>query len=100
MRTNLKPIAFRRSLRRLLKFLGLSGLCACLFVLNGRLLWQCSEFVLRTGVEEGSLSPIFRVVAMVDGKAELFLSKDDLDNYLRLHETYSFLIPDGPFPVA
>lgn len=92
MRTKLKPT---RNLRRLLKLFGLSAVCVFLFSIHISLLWNYSEIVLKTRIEDGFSSPIFHVVAMVEEKAELFLSKEDLDNYLKTHENYSFLIPVG-----
>jgi hypothetical protein len=32
---------------------------------------------------------------MESGKAQLFLFREDLDDYLKTHSEYSFLIPDG-----
>jgi hypothetical protein len=78
-----------------LKRLGWIAAGILFFVVNMILLWNFSGIRYRVKIENGSSVPVFQVVVMESGKAQLFLLKEDLDDYLRTHSNYSFLIPAG-----
>lgn len=64
-------------------------------LLNLILLWNFSGIRHQVKIENDSTTPVFQVVAMDSGKAELFLSKEELNDYLRTHPNYSFLLSVG-----
>jgi len=66
-----------------------------LFAANLIVLWKFSGIRHKVKIEDGSPTPVFQVVVMESGKPELFLLKEELDDYLRTHSNYSFLIPAG-----
>ena len=65
------------------------------FAVNLFVLWNFSGIRHKVKIENDSSPPVFQVVVMESGKAELFLRKERLDDYLRTHPNYSFLIPHG-----
>jgi hypothetical protein len=84
-----------RLLTKSLKLIGLMALGLFLFAANLILLWNFSGIRHKVKIENGSTPPVFQVVVMESGKPELFLRKEELDDYLRTHSNYSFLIPTG-----
>jgi len=84
-----------RLLRVFLKLIGSIATGLLFFVVNIILLWNFSGIRHKVTIEDGATTPVFQVVVMDSGKAQLFLLKEDLDDYLKTHSEYSFLIPDG-----
>jgi len=89
------PMALPRLLTKFLKLIGLTVLVFFLFAANLILLWNFSGIRHKVKIENGSTAPVFQVVVVESGKPELFLGKEELDDYLRTHSNYSFLIPAG-----
>src|SRR3954454_13543715 len=78
-----------------LKLVGKTAVGLLFLVVNMILLWNYSGIIHKVKIEDGSTGPVFQVVVMESGNAHLFLQKRELDDYLRTHPAYSFLIPDG-----
>jgi hypothetical protein len=64
-----------------------------LFVVNFTLLGK--YFTSGRPISRESPSPFLWVVVVTPGNAELFLTQEELDKYLKEHSEYSFLIPVG-----
>jgi len=77
------------------KLLGRIAAGLLFFVMNMVLLWNFSGIRHKEKIENGSTTWPFQVIVIESGKAQLFLFKEDLDDYLRTHSNYSFLIPTG-----
>jgi len=88
-------MALPRFLTTFLKLIGLMALGFFLFAANLIVLWNFSGIRGKVKIENGSTAPVFQVVVMEAGKPELFLLKEELDDYLKTHSNYSFLIPAG-----
>jgi hypothetical protein len=82
-------------LLRVIKVSGWVALILALFVVNMVLLWNFSFIRRKVRIENASSTPVFQVVLMESGKPQLFLFKEELDDYLKTHSNYSFLLPAG-----
>lgn len=84
-----------RLLLKLIRLIGWMALALMLFVVNMVLLWNFSGIRHKVKIENASDTNFFQVVLMDSGKAQLFLNKEDLDDYLKTHSNYSCLLPEG-----
>ena len=82
-------------LLKLTKVIGWLALGLALFIVNMVLLWNFSFIRRKVKIENASTTPVFQVVVMESGKPQLFLFKEELDDYLKTHSNYSFLLPAG-----
>jgi|SRR6266478_3521524 len=80
---------------KVLRLVGWMALGFLLFAGNLVLLWNFSGIRHKVKIENGSTPPVFLVIAMESGKAQLFLLKEELDDYRKTHSNYSFLLPAG-----
>jgi hypothetical protein len=80
---------------KVIKVTGWLALILALFVVNMVLLWNFSFIRRKVRIENASITPVFQVVLMESGKPQLFLFKEELDDYLKTHSNYSFLLPAG-----
>ena len=80
---------------KLLKLCGRILFVLFLFGANVILLWNFSGIIHKVKIQNNSRDFIFLVIVMDSGKAELMLLPQELEQYLKTHPNYSFLIPVG-----
>lgn len=79
---------------KILKTLGKIGTCLLLYAITTQLIWNYSGIRKRLQIRAGD-EHVFQVVVITPQGAQLFLHREEHDEFLKTQQTYTYLIPVG-----